>query len=246
MSTALSVVIPCFNESQTLIECISRVRNQSSKFDLEIIVVDDFSTDGSREILASLLQEKQIHSLILHESNKGKGAALRSGFKVATGTIVIIQDADLECDPSEYQSLVDPITNGVAEVVYGSRFLQSNPRKVGSFRKYVANKFLTALSNFFTDLHLTDMETCYKVFRRDVLNGAHLTENRFGFEPEVTHEISRMTVSIAEIPISYNPRTVQDGKKIGFGDGIRAIYVIIKCGLFRKARKPSSSQGTEQ
>ena len=240
MSTALSVVIPCFNESKTISECISRVQNQSSNFDLEIIVVDDFSSDGSREILELLFKQKQIHSLILHESNMGKGAALRSGFKVATGAIVLIQDADLECDPSEYQSLVEPITRGIADVVYGSRFLQSNPRKVGSFRKYVANKFLTALSNIFTDLHLTDMETCYKVFRREVLNKAHLTENRFGFEPEITHEISRMTVSVAEIPISYNPRTVLDGKKIGVGDGLRAIYVIIKCGMVRKSSNPIS------
>lgn len=240
MSTALSVVIPCFNESKTISECIFRVRNQSSNFDLEIIVVDDFSSDGSREILELLFKQKQIHSLILHESNMGKGAALRSGFKVATGAIVIIQDADLECDPSEYQSLVEPITRGIADVVYGSRFLQSNPRKVGSFRKYVANKFLTALSNIFTDLHLTDMETCYKVFRREVLNKANLTENRFGFEPEITHEISRMAVSVAEIPISYNPRTVLDGKKIGVRDGLRAIYVIIKCGLVRKSSAPIS------
>lgn len=240
MSTALSVVIPCFNENKTISECISRVQNQSSNFDLEIIVVDDFSSDGSREILELLFKQKQIHSLILHESNMGKGAALRSGFKVATGAIVLIQDADLECDPSEYQSLVEPITRGIADVVYGSRFLQSNPRKVGSFRKYVANKFLTALSNIFTDLHLTDMETCYKVFRREILNKAHLTENRFGFEPEITHEISRMTVSVAEIPISYNPRTVLDGKKIGVGDGLRAIYVIIKCGMVRKSSNPIS------
>lgn len=240
MSTALSVVIPCFNENKTISECISRVQNQSSNFDLEIIVVDDFSSDGSREILELLFKQKQIHSLILHESNMGKGAALRSGFKVATGAIVLIQDADLECDPSEYQSLVEPITRGIADVVYGSRFLQSNPRKVGSFRKYVANKFLTALSNIFTDLHLTDMETCYKVFRREILNKAHLTENRFGFEPEITHEISRMTVSVAEIPISYNPRTVLDGKKIGVRDGLRAIYVIIKCGMVRKSSNPIS------
>ena len=245
MSTALSVVIPCFNESKTISECISRVRNQSSNFDIEIIVVDDFSSDGSREILELLFKQKQIHSLILHESNMGKGAALRSGFKVATGAIVLIQDADLECDPSEYQSLVEPITRGIADVVYGSRFLQSNPRKVGSFRKYVANKFLTALSNIFTDLHLTDMETCYKVFRREILNKAHLTENRFGFEPEITHEISRMTVSVAEIPISYNPRTVLDGKKIGVGDGLRAIYVIIKCGMVRKSSNPISIPSPE-
>ena len=245
MSTVLSIVIPCFNESKTISECVSRVQDQSSTLELEIIVIDDFSTDGSREILDSLLEQKQIHSLILHESNKGKGAALRSGFKVATGKIVLIQDADLECDPSEYQSLIEPIISGVADVVYGSRFLQSNPRKVGSFRKYIANKFLTALSNFFTDLHLTDMETCYKVFRRDILDNAHLTENRFGFEPEITHEISRMAVSVAEIPISYNPRTVLDGKKIGLGDGLRAIYVIVKCGFFRKAPKPISSLRAE-
>jgi glycosyltransferase involved in cell wall biosynthesis len=245
VSTALSVVIPCFNESKTISECISRVRNQSSNFELEIIVVDDFSSDGSREILESLFQQKQIHYLILHESNMGKGAALRSGFNIATGAIVIIQDADLECDPSEYHSLVEPITRGIADVVYGSRFLQSNPRKVGSFRKYVANKFLTALSNIFTDLHLTDMETCYKVFRREVLNKALLTENRFGFEPEITHEISRMGVSVAEIPISYNPRTVLDGKKIGVRDGLRAIYVIIKCGMVRKSTNPISILSAE-
>lgn len=241
MPILLSVVIPCFNESSTISECISRVRKQSLSFDLEIVVVDDFSTDGSREILESLLRQKLIHSLVLHDSNKGKGSALRSGFKVATGAIVIIQDADLECDPSEYRSLVEPITSGAADVIFGSRFLQSNPRKVGSFRKYVANKFLTALSNVFTDLHLTDMETCYKVFRREILSNARLTENRFGFEPEITHEISRMNVSVAEIPISYNPRTVLDGKKIRLGDGFRAIYVILKCGLFRKSSKPISN-----
>ncbi len=233
----LSVVIPCFNESRTIVECVSRVQSQSSVINLEIIVVDDFSTDGTRDILQGLLEEKKITSLVLHNSNKGKGAALRSGFEVARGDIVIVQDADLECDPSEYLLLLEPIEKGFADVVYGSRFLQSNPRMVGSFRKYVANKFLTALSNLFTDLHLTDMETCYKVFKRNILNSVHLTENRFGFEPEVTHEISRLAVSVAEIPISYHPRTVQEGKKIGLSDGMRAIYVIIKCGLFRRRAK---------
>jgi glycosyltransferase involved in cell wall biosynthesis len=213
---------------------VSRVESQSSKINLEIIVVDDFSTDGTRDILQVLIREKRITHLILHESNKGKGAALRSGFAVASGDIVIVQDADLECDPSEYSLLVEPIKKGVADVVYGSRFLQSNPRIVGSFRKYIANKFLTALSNLFTDLHLTDMETCYKVFRREVLNSLRLTENRFGFEPEVTHEISRIGVSVAEIPISYHPRTVMEGKKIGLKDGLRAIYVILKCGVLRR------------
>lgn len=241
MSGKLSVVIPCFNEVKTLNECIERVNNQSCHFDLEIVVVDDFSTDGSREILGELLQQKLIHHLILHDSNMGKGAALKSGFKITSGEIIIIQDADLECDPSEYKFLVDPISNGFADVVFGSRFLQSNPRKVGSFRKYVANKFLTGLSNFFTDLHLTDMETCYKVFKREILMHARLTEKRFGFEPEVTHEISRMNVDIAEIPISYIPRTVSDGKKIGLSDGFRAIYVILKCGILRRNMNPLSS-----
>lgn len=233
----LSVVVPCFNESRTIVECISRVQKQASSINLEIIVVDDCSTDGTREILQVLLREGKISSLILHESNEGKGAALRSGFEVANGDIVLVQDADLECDPAEYPLLLEPIKQGVADVVYGSRFLQSNPRMVGSFRKYVANKFLTALSNFFTDLHLTDMETCYKVFRKEILDSARLTENRFGFEPEITHEISRMSVSVAEIPISYHPRTVIEGKKIGLGDGLRAIYVILKCGFLRRNAK---------
>lgn len=233
----LSVVVPCFNESRTIVECISRVQKQASSINLEVIVVDDCSTDGTREILQVLLREGNISSLILHESNKGKGAALRSGFEVATGEIVLVQDADLECDPAEYPLLLAPIKQGVADVVYGSRFLQSNPRMVGSFRKYIANKFLTALSNFFTDLHLTDMETCYKVFRKEILDRARLTENRFGFEPEITHEISRMSVSVAEIPISYHPRTVIEGKKIGLGDGLRAMYVIVKCGFLRRNAK---------
>ena len=237
MLTVLSVVIPCFNESKTLSECVSRVRKQSSKFDLEIIVVDDFSTDGSREILTSLLQQNQIHSLILHESNKGKGAALRSGFKVATGSIVIIQDADLECDPSEYQSLVEPITGGIADVVYGSRFLQSNPRKVGSFRKYVANKVLTALSNFFTDLHLTDMETCYKCFRREIIQGIELHESRFGIEPELTGKVATGRWRVYEVGISYDGRTYDEGKKIGWKDGVRAIVCIVKYSpLFERRR----------
>lgn len=228
MPKVLSVVIPCFNERATLGEVVRQVRDVDTGLEVEIVVVDDYSTDGSREIIEDLHRIGAVSKIVFQDKNCGKGAALRAGFKVATGSIIIIQDGDLECDPNEYPKILAPIILNHADVVYGSRFLHQSPRIVQSFRRTIANKFLTNLSNFFTDFSLTDMETCYKAFKREVLDQIELRENRFGFEPEVTARISKLPIRLAEVAISYNPRTVEDGKKIGFKDGIRAIWVIIK------------------
>lgn len=224
----VSVVIPCFNEASTLRMIIERVLANKMDLEFEIIVIDDFSTDGSRIIIQQLHQEGMISKYLFQVKNMGKGAALREGFRLATGSIVIIQDGDLECDPSEYPKVLEPIISGLSEVVYGSRFLHQSPRIVQSFRRTLANKFLTNLSNIFTDLSLTDMETCYKAFKKEVIDRLSLKENRFGFEPEVTAQLSKLQVRIVEVAISYNPRTVAEGKKIGFRDGLRAIWVIIR------------------
>jgi glycosyltransferase involved in cell wall biosynthesis len=224
----LSVIIPCFNESPTIKEVVHLVRSIDVGFEVEIIVIDDFSTDGSQEIIRNLHSSGSITKFIFRDRNYGKGAALREGFKIASGSLVIVQDGDLECDPREYPKLLDPILKNQADVVYGSRFLSQSPRIVQSFRRTLANRFLTNLSNLFTDFSLTDMETCYKAFKREVLNQIELKENRFGFEPEVTAKISKLPIRVAEVAISYNPRTVEEGKKIGFKDGVRAIWVIIK------------------
>ena len=224
----LSVIIPCFNESSTLGEVIRQVWAVDTGLEVEIVVVDDFSNDGSREIINDLHRTGVVAKVIFQDKNYGKGAALRAGFKVASGSIIIIQDGDLECDPSEYPKILAPIILNHADVVYGSRFLHQSPRIVQSFRRTLANKFLTNLSNFFTDFSLTDMETCYKAFKREILDQIELKESRFGFEPEVTARISKLPIRIAVVAISYNPRTIEDGKKIGFKDGIRAIWVIFK------------------
>jgi len=227
----LSVVIPCYNEVKTIAEILAAVL-RTETFVLEVIVVDDYSTDGTRALLEGELSE-QIDELILHPVNRGKGAALRSGIEKATGDIVIIQDADLEYDPTEYPGLVAPIVAGKADVVYGSRFIGAEPHRVLYFWHRLGNGLLTLLSNMCTNLNLTDMETCYKVFRREIIQSIAIEEDRFGFEPEVTAKLARMNIRIFEVGISYYGRTYQDGKKIGWRDGVSALYCIIKYNFFR-------------
>ncbi len=220
----LSIVIAVYNEHQTILEILRRVREV--KLPKEIVVVDDCSTDGTREILRNLSPATDL-KIIYHPQNRGKGAALRAGFDAVTGDIVVVQDADLEYDPAEYEILIKPILDGKADVVYGSRFL-SGPHRVLYFWHYVGNKLLTTLSNMLTDLNLSDMETCYKVFRSDVLRRIKLRENRFGFEPEFTAKIARSRCRIYEVPISYSGRDYAEGKKIGWKDGVAAVFFILK------------------
>ncbi len=227
----LSVVIPCYNEVRTIDKILAAVRASPHR-DIEIIVVDDASTDGTRDRLAGELKPL-IDRLVMHETNQGKGAALRSGIGAATGDIVIIQDADLEYDPNEYPRLVAPIEEGRADVVFGSRFIGAAPHRVLYFWHRVGNGFLTLLSNMFTNLNLTDMETCYKAFRREIIQSIEIEENRFGFEPEITAKVARRGCRIFEVGISYYGRTYAEGKKIGARDGFRAIYCILKYNLFR-------------
>lgn len=218
----LSIIIPCFNEESNLIPIIKKVL-KAPVAQKEIIVIDDCSTDNTREILENKVKPL-VHKIIYHEKNAGKGAALRSGFKAATGDIVIIQDADLEYDPMEYPLIINPILEEKAAVVYGSRFL--NQKRKGYLANRLANLILTGFSNIFTHQRLTDMETCYKAFRREVIQSIEIEENRFGFEPEITAKISKQNIKIHEVPISYYPRSNTEGKKIGIKDGIRALYVI--------------------
>jgi glycosyltransferase involved in cell wall biosynthesis len=225
----LSVVIPVFNEIDTIAEIITTV--QQTPYKKEIILVDDYSTDGTRDFLENLKEENlKIH---YHEQNMGKGAALRTGFAAAEGDIIIIQDADLEYDPGEYPILLEPILKGKADVVYGSRFAGYGAHRVLYFWHSVGNKFLTLLSNIFTNINLTDMETCYKVFRREVLEGIQIQQNRFGFEPEITAKVAKKNLRIYEVPISYYGRTYAEGKKIGWKDGVQAIYCILRYNIFK-------------
>ncbi|NJN85116.1 MAG: glycosyltransferase family 2 protein [Leptolyngbyaceae cyanobacterium SL_7_1] len=230
----LSIVIPCYNELSTISKVVQAVKN-SPIHNLEIIIVDDFSIDGTRELLQSNI-EVEVDQIIYHQKNCGKGAALRTGFKFATGDIVIIQDADLEYDPQEYPLLIEPILSGKADVVYGSRFLGGRPHRVVYYWHMVGNQFLTTLSNMFTNINLTDMETCYKAFRREVVQSIHVEENRFGFEPEITAKVAKMGCRIYEVGISYYGRTYEEGKKIGWKDGFKAIYCILKYNLFFKPK----------
>jgi len=214
----------------TTIRSIIDAVKASPVADKEIIIVDDFSSDGTRELLKSEL-ELLVDRVVYHPFNQGKGAALRTGFAHATGDIVVVQDADLEYDPQEYPILMEPIVRDRADVVYGSRFMGGEPHRVVYFWHMVGNRFLTLLSNMFTNINLTDMETCYKMFRRTVLEKITIEEDRFGFEPEITAKVSRLSVRIFEVGISYYGRTYAEGKKIGWRDGFRAIYAIVKYNL---------------
>jgi glycosyltransferase involved in cell wall biosynthesis len=220
----LSVVIPCYNEEATIQSLINLVLD--SPWVAEIIVVDDGSKDRSREILATVNDSKV--RVVLHDVNKGKGAALRTGFQHATSEFVIVQDADLEYDPSEYPLVLEPLLDDRADVVFGSRFLSGRPHRVLYFWHSLGNKFLTLMSNMFTDLNLTDMETCYKCFRREVIQSITIEEDRFGFEPEITAKLAKMRIPIFEVGISYSGRTYDEGKKIGWRDGVRAVYCIVR------------------
>ena len=226
----LSIIIPCYNEKSTIREVIDAVL-AAPYDDKEIIIVDDCSKDGTKEVLLEEI-EPLVHQILFHKVNQGKGAALRTGIQAATGDIVFIQDADLEYDPQEYPNLVEPILRNKADVVYGSRFMGSQPHRVLYFWHSVGNMVLTILSNMFTNLNLTDMETCYKVFRREIIQGISIKENRFGFEPEITAKIAKLECRIFEVGISYYGRTYKEGKKIGWKDGFRAIYCIVKYNLF--------------
>lgn len=226
----LSVVIPCYNEVGTIRDIVMAVRNAPFE-DKEIIIVDDCSSDGTRIILEQEI-EAQVAMVLYHSVNQGKGAALRTGLKAATGDIVVIQDADLEYNPQEYPDLVRPIMDGLADVVYGSRFQGGRPHRVLYFWHSIGNQFLTLVSNMCSNLNLTDMETCYKAFRREVIQSITIQENRFGFEPEITAKVAQLQCRIFEVGISYSGRTYAEGKKINWKDGVSALYCIFKYNLF--------------
>ena len=227
----LSIIIPVYNEVKTLEEILKRIKNQTH-LDKEIILIDDCSTDGSRELIENKLK-LQIDKILLNEKNFGKGYSVRQGIKAAEGDIILIQDADLEYSPSDYDKLINPILNNNADVVYGSRFIGSDEKRVLFFWHTIGNKFLTLLSNIFTNLNLTDMENCFKVFRSDIVKNIRLNENRFGFEPEITAKISKKNFRIYEVGVKYYGRKYKDGKKITWKDGFSAIRCIIYYNLLK-------------
>jgi len=227
----LSIVIPCFNEKDLLPQVIPLVKS-SPLAEKEIILVDDGSTDGTAELIRAHF-EKEVDKVIYHPVNKGKGAAIRSGLSAVSGEIVLIQDADLEYDPAEYPKLIAPILEGKADVVFGSRFMGEGPHRVHMFWHYVGNRLLTLLSNMFSNLNLTDMETCYKVFRTEIIQSLQIEENGFGIEPEITVKIGKKRCRVYEVGISYYGRSYGEGKKISWKDGFKAVFVILKYGLLR-------------
>lgn len=230
----LTVVIPVYNEKNTILRILDEVnKSQIDGVEKEVVVIDDFSTDGTREILKGITEN--VCKVFFHDKNMGKGAALRTGFAKATGDYVLVQDADLEYNPEEYPKLLEPVIRYQADVVYGSRFMGGFPHRVVYYWHYLGNKFLTTLSNMFTNLNLTDMETCYKLFKKTAIDRIQLKQDRFGFDPEVTAKIANLKdIKIFEVGISYNGRTYSEGKKITWKDGFRVIYCILKYGFFGK------------
>ena len=224
----LSIVIPCYNEKNTIASLLERVlgAHLPENVGREVIVVDDCSTDGTHDTLAGISDSRA--KVLRHEKNLGKGAALRTGFARATGDVVVVQDADLEYNPDEYGKLLKPILDGRADVVYGSRFMTTDERRILYYSHYVGNRLLTFASNVFTNMNLSDMETCYKMFRKEVLEKIIIRENRFGFEPEITAKVARLKCRVYEVGISYSGRTYEEGKKIGLRDAIRALWCIVK------------------
>jgi glycosyltransferase involved in cell wall biosynthesis len=236
--TKLSIIIPAFNESRTIYSILDRIRdvNLVNGIAKEIIIVNDCSTDDTEKAAETFIAENPSLQVVYfkHEINKGKGAAIRTGINRATGEYLIIQDADLEYDPQEYNDLLKPVVNGFADVVYGSRFMGGNPHRILFFWHSIGNRFLTRLSNIFANLNMTDMESCYKLFNTKIIQSLTLKENRFGFEPEITAKISRIpSIRIYEVGLSYYGRSYEEGKKIGWKDGFRALYCILKYGLLR-------------
>jgi glycosyltransferase involved in cell wall biosynthesis len=238
----LSIVIPCYNERHTIQDIVTAVK-RSPIANKEIVIVDDCSTDGTRDVLREQIAS-QVDKIVYHEVNQGKGAALRTGFKHVTGDVVVVQDADLEYDPQEYGRLLEPIELGKADVVFGSRFISDRPHRVVYFWHRVGNYILTLASNMFSNLNLTDMETCYKMFRREIIQSIEIEESRFGFEPEITAKVAALGCRIYEVGISYYGRTYEEGKKIGWRDGVRAMYAIVKYNVIRRPKHRTSNSAS--